>query len=67
MPQDEDRRDAPRRPPVAAAVGADEFATMEWVIPEFGSHAIPESGRGTKEDIRVCIQEMSKEVASRIG
>lgn len=42
-----------------AIVGAAEFEAMQWIVPKWGARAIPSPGRGTRDELRAAIQNLS--------
>jgi hypothetical protein len=50
----------------AVAIKANEFATLNWVLPNWGMAANVAAGLGAKDNLRAAIQELSRDVAHHV-
>jgi hypothetical protein len=47
-------------------VPADRFATLDWIVPSWGTGAVVYAGAGTRDHLRAALQLLSREVRCRM-
>jgi hypothetical protein len=55
-----------RRQEMRCRIGASEFESMGWVIPNLGASAIVNPGLGTRDRARTAIQRLSNDIDQRV-